>query len=606
MKANFLVSAHPGARIPGARELFVTDPYVRHALEVSGELARYESVTVAPPSRATREAFERDHDFVDARHRRYVPILAERLNEVHGMRRTPAFWQKALSLALLRHVTFCYDLFQACEAHLRPAEHDCRILAEGSFFVPDDFNSHRRFFQHTDYGQEQLFGVYCRLFHPGAFAEWTGRHAWPAVSHSSTVATRGGTWKARLHPKRVLRRALRMRAPTLGIVNSYFSQDNVERLLVESRGRIQTIALPRAQPGKAPLDWSKRERLCRAEASFDRFDRFVFAALRHGMPRAFVEDTPSLLEGLERFFAAYPKLRWVVSEAWIGDMHTAFALAVLVERGVRHIYNEHNYLAHPFFGNNLKYIMPLVDECATLGWQSENTKIVPGASLFPWVDGPRRHDADGLLYISGLPQVRAPEINASYGEAGAVNAPRYLDFVRRFFAGLSDSTLREITFRGYPARHAGTMQAYDLRRWLDAPLKKIAAVDDMAPSARSLMRRARLVVVDYLSTAYLEAMMLDVPTVFFWNPDAYYLEAGHREFFARLASVGVCQTDPLEAASFVERIRPDPERWWRSAPVREARSAFLGENMGEPRALVDHLLRRSREGAGPLMLASCP
>jgi len=69
-----------------------------------------------------------------------LPVLVERLNEIHGTRLEPRFWRKAVSLSLLRHVTFCYDMFQVCRAHLRVQEHDCRILGERSFFVPDDFN----------------------------------------------------------------------------------------------------------------------------------------------------------------------------------------------------------------------------------------------------------------------------------------------------------------------------------------------------------------------------------------------------------------------------------------------------------------------------------
>jgi putative transferase (TIGR04331 family) len=209
MKANFLVSAHPQARISGARRLFVTDPYVTHILEKDGELPRYEEVGTAPAIRTTREAFLRDHEFVDRKFHQYVPIVSQRLSEVHGTRYDPKFWRKALSLALLRHITLCYDLFRYCETYLHPEQHDCHVLSERAHFIPRDFNEHRRFFEHSDFGQEQLFSIYCRLFHPGRFEEWDAQHEWPpGPSPRHTPGPGLGHWLALL-PRRVARRQRR-------------------------------------------------------------------------------------------------------------------------------------------------------------------------------------------------------------------------------------------------------------------------------------------------------------------------------------------------------------------------------------------------------------
>ena len=147
MKTNFLVTAHPAARIPDAQRLLAIDPYIVHVLEQNGDIGRYRGVATVARSRTTREAFERDHDFVRGKFHRHVQLLAQRLNEVHGSAYDLRFWKKALSLGPLRHISLCFDLFQACEANLSPEQHECRILADACFFVPRDFNEHRRFFQ---------------------------------------------------------------------------------------------------------------------------------------------------------------------------------------------------------------------------------------------------------------------------------------------------------------------------------------------------------------------------------------------------------------------------------------------------------------------------
>ena len=60
-------------------------------------------------------------------------------------------------------------------------------------------------------------------------------------------------------------------------------------------------------------------------------------------------------------------------------MRTPFC--TVLDNDVKLIYNEHNYLGHPFLGNNLKYISKLVFKYFTLMKDKNNKKIVSG-SLF--------------------------------------------------------------------------------------------------------------------------------------------------------------------------------------------------------------------------------
>lgn len=87
--------------------------------------------------------------------------------------------------------------------------------------------------------------------------------------------------------------------------------------------------------------------------------------------------------------------------------------------------------------------------------------------------------------------------------------------------------------------------------------------------------------------------MSDIPTIFFWNRDAYHLEPGYEHFFDDLQDAGICQTDPLQAAKLVETVKDEPETWWHSPAVRGARSRFLSANMGVADTMIRHLLQKS-------------
>ena len=311
------------------------------------------------------------------------------------------------------------------------------------------------------------------------------------------------------------------------------------------------------------------------------------------MPRAFVEDAEPMIAGYRKFFSKqYPDMQWAVSEAWIGEMYTSVALAVLEQAGVRHLYNEHNYFAHPFLGNNLRFLVPLVDEFATLGWSTDaDARVIPSASLFGWTNTERHDPHGGIVMVSSLPQVRAAEINACYGAAGPVNVPRYFDFVESFLTALSDEARGEMVVRAYPTAYPRALQAWDFKYRLRACLAGVRRVDDSNGGARVLMRSARLVILDYVTTSFIESMLMDVPTVILWNTRTRYLLDEYRDFFAPLQRVGICQTDPVDAARFVDLIKDESDSWWQGVDTRAARDEFLASNFGEPRVLTEHLLR---------------
>jgi len=600
MKSNFVVSAYRDLWLPNARRLFAVDPYIAHVLEREKRLSDYDEVQVAPPSRVTRAEFLRDHEFVDRKFHQYSDLLAQRLDALHGSSHGDRFWKKALALSILRHVSFCYDLFTVCEKYLDPMSHDCRVLGQESYCIPVDFDEHRQIFQNTDLGQEQLFSVYCGLYYPHEFSIWVnGNHSVGPNSEPSPPTIRG--LLRRLGPRRAARRIVGLLrnlgtcSPQVGIIACSFSQEHRERLVLESAGRIQTIPLPAMLRSTSAPRWDLRDQLVSDEPGFDRFDKFAFACLKHGMPKCFIEDFRIMYTCLNSHFNRYQNLRWVVCEWWIGQGLSALAMAVLQLQGIKHVYNEHNYLAHPFLGNNLKYIHPLVDEFITLGWENKSIpNLIRGASLFPWTEKEKSGKEHDLLFISSIPNTRVPEVNASYGESGARVVPAYLEMNRRFFKTLDESTLCTMVYRAYPASAARQALAWDQEYVLQEFLNRVKLIDDTDTSARLLMQRSRLTVVNYLSTSYLEALLADVPTIILWNEHAYLLEDRYEGFFDGLVAARICHTDPAEAARFVDQIKKDPESWWLSPTVRRARAAFLETNIGSPSVLVKHLVDHAR------------
>jgi len=603
VKVTFAVSAMTDIWPTDTRSVFAIDKFIPHVLERAGAGDGYD-MSSPPPARATREQFETDHDYVDRKFRDHTRILTARLEELHGKNLGDEFWRKALALSLMRHITFCYDLFRPCEDYLDPELHRCQILDPASFRVPKDFDEHRFIFQHTDRGQEQLFSIYCSLFHPGAFAFWKPQDtplpektAPPAAEPDSRLARFVRLLRSPVESwKRGLRSLLSRRPPCMVIIECSFADDHVHHLVSRSRGLIQQRVLPPPVPQHGPPDWDRRVWLSREEAGFDRFDRFVFASLKYAFPRQLLEEFPSAYKTLVAYFSRWPTLRWIVCEWWIGSSWSALAMAVAKTMGIRHICNEHNYLARLFVGNNLKYQAPLVDEFLTLGWYDDTLpNITRGASLYRWsepeIGAEKKHD---ILLVCGLPIARPPEVSCTYGQFGAYRALSYFSFNKRFMESLGHDTLKSVYFRSYPRDQSKDWLCWDQSYAFSSEIGQAKFYDDGDTNMRRLMREARLIVVNYLSTSYLEAIIADVPTIILWNQEANLFSRANEHVFDSLIDVGICQTNPESAARFVNTVKDDPERWWRSAKVRRARQEFLDANIGEPEVMLDYLLNKVR------------
>jgi putative transferase (TIGR04331 family) len=99
------------------------------------------------------------------------------------------------------------------------------------------------------------------------------------------------------------------------------------------------------------------------------------------------------------------------------------------------------------------------------------------------------------------------------------------------------------------------------------PVRSRRAVDWMA--------RARLAVLTYPDTPFIEALLLGVPTIGLWPAALWELRDDARAPFDLLAEAGVVFDDAAAAAAQLDAVAAEPGPWWRSAPVQAARSAFL-------------------------------
>jgi putative transferase (TIGR04331 family) len=608
---QFIISAFP-AVLTGCKDIFIAEPYVFHVLEKNKLLSEYNSVKVAPYMRQNKLDIIADSSFIDEKYEMYLPLLSQRLNKIHNTDFTQKFWKKYLGLGFVRYLTAFYDTYKVIDANFKPNIHFCKVLDSSSYFLPIDFEDNRQCFLNSDFGQEQILSIYFYNKYPNLFTTYYGTYLENVLSENPSEENNLSNNSAYLkkdfksiirdsrlyHFLRYVRNilfrknlAINKNKITIGIMGSFFSYTNLETLVHKSKNRITNINYDlRITDTKVGINLEERNHIAKAEDGFDEFDKFFFYSMKFCLPKICIEYFLDINESCKTIINNYPRLKYVTSEAWLSDSYLSILIAVLQDKGVKHIYNEHNCIFHPFEGKYVEHVAPLCDIYASVGWidkKYENFKQL--GSLFQYsIEG--SFDKKYKILFVGVPlMVKMQHLSSAWGYAGE-NVPRNINFLQSFFSGLQLSTLNEISYRPYPPKHISHILSYDKEFILNKYIQNFKEFTNTDESSKIQMRQSELVVIDYISTSYLECLVMNIPFILFWDIEAYYLKDEYADFFTPLVNVGICQTNPAEAAKFVEKIKDNPAEWWFSESTQAGRKEFMDKNLGEPQVMIDYLL----------------
>ena len=310
-------------------------------------------------------------------------------------------------------------------------------------------------------------------------------------------------------------------------------------------------------------------------------------------PIDFIENFSNILNYYKNLFDKNSKLKYMTSEAWPSCSTLSIGLAYLKTMGVKHIYNEHNYFAHPYVNNELNKAIKMVDIFTSLGWyDKEYPQMIKSSSMFNFKIKKEKSPVYDICYITDVKQINMPQITPTYGTS-CENALKYYEFVKLFFSELTDKTLKKIYFREYPKNITANWLHYDNSYMLQPYIQKMKKIDSVKETGKQSIAKSKLVIVDYLSTPYIESIISDIPTIFFHNEETYYLKNEFSDFFDPLLECGICQNNPIKAAKFLNQIKRDPQEWWESKLVQKNKSIFIKDNISINGQLQKYLLKIS-------------
>ena len=148
---------------------------------------------------------------------------------------------------------------------------------------------------------------------------------------------------------------------------------------------------------------------------------------------------------------------------------------------------------------------------------------------------------------------------------------QYLAYRRakaEFLGALAPEVLAETAYRPYRRNIAVLEDA----EWVAAACPGLPLVE--GDLTRALLR-CRLAVIDHPITTMLTALAANVPTVLYWDPQAWPAARQAEPLFEGLRRAGILHHDPVAAGRQVDRVWGDVPNWWREPEVQRARRAFV-------------------------------
>ncbi len=531
-------------------------------------------------------------EFVDQKEEKYFKLLAYRLNKMHNINLSDEYWKQVFYIGVRAYITQIYEFFMQLEERFDPKKDDFKIISDESFYTPVDLRDLEEYLAKSEFAQEQLFAIYIKIFYANMNTnDVTLKNTYIYSEHNSV------TLKYKI--KRFMHNQLQYFSPKVLLLATHYSKENLWRLFTKSKFK---IFLMNFQPYKVEdlkeVNLEKRLKLCQFEESFDKFDKFFFKTFERLCPNSFIENFDEIRKYYNKEAKKFAHLNYVVSEAWIASNQMSFFIAELRSKGVKFISSEHKGLQHPFINSIAHNLIKIPDKYYTQGWYDKSYdykfKLVPTGLLHTIhsKNNTIKFYKNKILYMTAPVYAKKIHYNGNSFFIGE-DSKYYFQFQKDFFGSLNKHTLNKTIYRGASSLKRDNFLLYDQHLILKKYIREMT-VDSLQYIGIDAMASAKIVVIDYLGSGYLEALSNNVPTILFLYENCYLADS-QKEIFNELIEVGIMQTDGKKAAYFLEKIENDPLEWWLRDDVQKAKDNFITSVIGNGEILEEKLLMLAKE-----------
>ena len=515
-----------------------------------------------------REKFRQDYNYVDTIYENYLNLLSGELNRLNEVNYSSRYWRIIIGPWLYFFIEIFYDRFLSIQGAIKSGKVTSTWIPQLTpfSFVPADFSNMREWY----WGDAYNHFLYGRILKASGKISYEIKNFKKKGEKKLEFRRPIPTSLGNLMIKRILEKVGKWIPPKFNkvvFVSSYLNAKDLIRLQL-SLGQLPNPCLPivKVKSVLTDLNLRKKINLCKEEGS--PFEKLLNDILPEQIPKAYLEGYRNLNQ---RAMAAFPKKPKLIFTATglVGNDGFSFWTAAEVERGAKLVATQHGgCYGTVAWSTHEAHETKVSDHYFSWGWeQKEKPKVVPLSSgqligLMPDI----KPKPNGLILWIGLSVTRY--------SSQLVSIPmsrQMLDYMNdqlRFAQAVSPNVHKLLIRRLFPRDYDWDEEL----RWKD--MDPELNIYHGQKSMYQQLNESRMCVGTYNSTTDLETFSRNYPTITYFNPNLNELRESARPYFDELKRAGIYHTTPESAASKVNEIYKDPQSWWNSPEVQDARENF--------------------------------
>jgi putative transferase (TIGR04331 family) len=514
-----------------------------------------------------REKMHQDYQYLDRVYERYLPALAQRLNELHSTNHSLRYWRIIIGPWLNLFIGIIYDKYLS----IQTAKNSGLVTntwvssaKSNDFLVTDLLDFQKRSFadtwNHFIYGEiiKSIEGIPYETKEIQPFLTREDLSGFlPSSSHINKVAKFLFSHLFRLVPDGFNQ---------IFITSSYLGFGNLARLQLSLR------QLPYLFSPSIKMDDNAANDLARSEMDFELgenpFESLLDKFIPQSMPKVYVEGYAKAHARSIDVFPKRPKVIFYGGSIY-SDEGFKFWAAYQAEQGAKLYGHQYGGGYGCLRWNSLEsHEIKISDRYFSWGWLLKNQpKVIPiSAGKLANVKSKIRPNPEGSILWLGTSMPRY-----SYWMLSIFLGQKMLAHIKeheRFVGAVSPEARDLLLMRYYPCDYGWNEE----RRLADIyPSLKVCKG---RKSMYEELSSSRLSIHSYNSTTFLETLSADFPTLLYWNSDFFELRESACLHFDILHRAGIFHNEPESVAKKVNEIYEDPLSWWLTPEIQDAKERF--------------------------------
>jgi putative transferase (TIGR04331 family) len=300
----------------------------------------------------------------------------------------------------------------------------------------------------------------------------------------------------------------------------------------------------------------------------DNFEIVLYRILRDAMPTSYIElynkhsKNAGNLKGMQNKKMIGSTYGWYFNEPF------KFYAAACVSRGSKSVEFQHGGGYGMFLANPNEKIALQKDGFCTFGWKSNEfpEKTYPLANYYlARIQGTHKQELKKVVFVGTDRQKYHYKFVT---HTNPEDMEQYLISKQKFFDLLNSNISSNLLYRPRLIK-----PVWETTEMIERLMPNVQIIREK--TLVEWMQKVALVVIDHPHAAILEALSINVPSIFYWDHDVYLMNTDAEQYFQILRDTGILHLKSDSAAGLINNIWPDTQDWWMQSHRQSARKEFM-------------------------------